>query len=54
MSDKYFKTLDDLCTLLINERGLACDSRDELKHFLALNLQSKCNVSKQAAAHGPR
>ena len=35
MSDKCFKTLDDLCTLLIDERNLICNNRDELRHFLA-------------------
>lgn len=35
MSDKHFETLDNLCSLLIDERGLACEDRNELKQFLA-------------------
>ena len=35
MSDKRFKSLDDLCSLLVDERNLACRDRDELKRFLS-------------------
>ncbi len=33
--EKPFRTLDELCTLLIEERGLACGDREELKNYLA-------------------
>ena len=35
MSDKRFKSLDDLCSLLVDERKLTCRDRDELKRFLS-------------------
>ena len=35
MSDKRFKSLDDLCSLLVDARNLACRDRDELKRFLS-------------------
>ena len=35
MSNKPFKTIDELCDLLINERGLVCDDVTSLKGFLA-------------------
>jgi abortive infection bacteriophage resistance protein len=33
--EKPFKTLDELCTLLIDERGLSCIDQGELKRYLA-------------------
>ena len=35
MSDKRFKSLDDLCSLLVDERKLTCRDRDKLKRFLS-------------------
>lgn len=35
MPDKRFKSLDGLCSLLADERNLACRDRDELKRFLS-------------------
>ena len=35
MSDKRFKSLDGLCSLLVDERNLICRDRDELKRFLS-------------------
>lgn len=33
-SDKPFKTIDELCDLVVNQRGLACDNEESLKDFL--------------------
>ena len=35
MSDKRFKSLDDLCSLLVDERKLTCRDRDKLKRFMS-------------------
>lgn len=34
MSEKPFKTLDQLCSILIDDRGLQCDNRADLESFL--------------------
>ncbi|WP_165062216.1 Abi family protein [Adlercreutzia sp. ZJ154] len=35
LSDKPFRTLEELCDILVNKRGLACDDIGLLKGFLA-------------------
>lgn len=35
MADKPFRSLDELCNILIEDRGLICSDADELKRFLA-------------------
>ena len=35
LNPKSFKTIDELCDLLVLERGLACDDTKSLKEFLA-------------------